>query len=185
MFTCISGGQDLPWVCVRVPGCAGMAPQQGKSRGSALGSSAHRVPTAGAQLEDSPRCSWAGAELGASRGPPAPSSEAPAPRPARIPHPSAGRARRLLPAGDGEIPAQRSTERGMQHPAGRARRKAREEPLLLAHVKNTWAAAGRGVLLLGNRENRGIDTYRVLRKIAELFAVLDSRAINSTGSGAG
>lgn len=47
-------------------------------------------------------------------------------------------------------------------------------------------AAGRRVLFLGNaRENRGIDTYQVLGKIAELFSVLDSRAINSTGSGAG
>lgn len=53
------------------------------------------------------------------------------------------------------------------------------------HQKAPWHAAGKRILLVGNiRENGGIDTYQVHRKIAQLFSVLDSRAINSTYSGA-
>lgn len=131
--TWISGGQDLPWLSVRVPGCAEMAPQKGKSRESALSSTDH-------QVTQQPKHSWripsaaAGPERLASQGPPAPSSEAPGSRLAHTPAAGAGTAAH---PGLGAWKSHPSFpgEKGLRHQAARARRKSREEPLLLAHIK--------------------------------------------------
>lgn len=181
----ISGRQDLPWVSVLLCWDGSTAGKElGKCRENALNSTDHQVP------HQSPAGEFPAPQLGqAGSAWPAKSLQL---HLVRLwdrgwnTHPAAGEGTELLPpSGDGN-PTWAPQERGGCSSRQPEPAESQEKSLCCLHTsKSTVAAAGRRVLLLGNRENWGIDTYQVLRKIAELFSVLDSRAINSTGSGAG
>lgn len=95
-----------------------------------------------------------------------------------IPALSAGRPNRAFQE-------RRGCNTGQPKPTERHEKRAVSPFAACMHQKAPRHAAGKRILLLGNiRAKRGIDTYQVHRKIAQLFSVLGSRAINSTCSGA-